>query len=361
MTKIRVLVMEDSLTVRKYLIEVLQSVDQFEVVGEAADGREGIELCQRLRPDVVTADIVMPVMSGLAATEYIMAYCPTPILIVSSSYNRGDIFKTLDALAAGAVDVLDKPSGDSADSAWERRFLQAVRIVSRVRVITHPAAKLKLTAKRPRLPLPDTDSFTLPAVRANGHELLAIGASTGGPAALMHLLPALPLEFPLPILLVIHLDRRFDGAFAEWLQAFTSLPVRLVRDGMALPRPGDAQLLLAPADRHLSLRDGALRLTDEGERHYCRPSVDVLFESLARELGSKTIACLLSGMGVDGAAGLLALRRAGAVTLAQDEASCVVFGMPKAAVALGAAQHVLPLSEMAATVGELVGSTGAPR
>lgn len=349
MAKIRVLVMDDSLTVRKYLCEVLAADPQFEVVGEAADGRAGIELCQRLRPDVITVDMAMPVMSGLAATEYIMAYCPTPILVVSSSFNRRDVFRTLDALAAGAVDVLDKPAGDAGDADWERRFRSAVRIASRIRVITHPAAKLGLT--RPRTgwepPLP------APAPAPAGYRLVAIGASTGGPAALMELLPALPAQFPLPILLVVHLDRRFDATFAEWLQGYTTLPVRIAADGMALPPVGRPELLVAPADRHLVLRGGRLRLTDDGERHACRPSVDILFESLAAELGGAAIACLLTGMGADGAAGLLALRRAGAVTLAQDEASSVVFGMPRAAIALDAAQQVLPLQRFAPALAAL--------
>lgn len=349
MAKIRVLVMEDSLTVRKYLCDVLAADPQFEVVGEAADGREGIELCRQLRPDVITADMAMPVMSGLAATEYIMAYCPTPILIVSSSFNRRGAFKTLDALAAGAVDVLDKPAGGEPDGEWERRFRSAVRIASRIKVITHPAAKLGLNRPRgaPTVALP------LPAQSYQGYRAVAIGASTGGPAALMELLPALPADFPLPILLVVHLDRRFDATFAEWLQAYAPMPVRIAGDGLALPPVGRPQLLVAPADRHLVLQGGRLRLTDENERHACRPSVDTLFESVAVELGSAAIACLLTGMGADGAAGLLALRRAGAMTLAQDEASSVVFGMPRAAIALDAARQVLPLAGFAPVLAAL--------
>ena len=347
MAKIRVLVMEDSLTVRKYLCEVLAADPQFEVVGEAADGREGIELCRQLRPDVITADMAMPVMSGLAATEYIMAYCPTPILIVSSSFNRCGAFKTLDALAAGAVDVLDKPDGAEPDGEWEQRFRSAVRIASRIKVITHPAAKLGLNRARVAAPV------ALPAQNYRSYRAVAIGASTGGPAALMELLPALPADFPLPILLVVHLDRRFDTTFAEWLQGYTPMPVRIAGDGLALPPVGRPQLLVAPADRHLVLQGGRLHLTDDNERHACRPSVDTLFESVAVELGSTAIACLLTGMGADGAAGLLALRRAGAMTLAQDEASAVVFGMPRAAIALDAARQVLPLDGFAPVLAAL--------
>ncbi len=151
MPRIRVLIVEDSLTVRKRLSEVLSSQPDFDVVGEAEDGKQGIEMCQALRPDVITMDMMMPVMSGLAATEYIMAYFPTPIVIVSASTNRGELFRTYEALAAGAVDVLDKPPGDDSDAAWEKRFTVAVRLVSKIKVITHPRARLR-QLKQPALP-----------------------------------------------------------------------------------------------------------------------------------------------------------------------------------------------------------------
>src|SRR5437870_3079327 len=140
MPKVRILVVEDSLTVRKHLLEALATDNEIEVLAEADNGRRAIELCRELRPDVVTMDMMLPVMSGLAATEYIMAYCPTPILVVSSSFNRGELFKTYDALAAGAVDVLEKPTGDEPDGDWERRFTAAVKLIARIRVITHPRA-----------------------------------------------------------------------------------------------------------------------------------------------------------------------------------------------------------------------------
>src|SRR5687768_10904177 len=142
MAKIRVLVVEDSVTVRRRLCEVLASDPHIEIAGEAEDGRRGIELCREIRPDVVTLDMMLPVMSGLAATEYIMAYYPTPILIVSSSTNRGELFKTYDALAAGAVEVLEKPTGEEAHGEWERRLVSTVKLVSRIRVITHPRGRL---------------------------------------------------------------------------------------------------------------------------------------------------------------------------------------------------------------------------
>ncbi|HXB98469.1 MAG TPA: chemotaxis-specific protein-glutamate methyltransferase CheB [bacterium] len=341
MSRLRVLVAEDSLTVRKRIVEALSASPDFEVVGEASDGKQAIEQCQSLRPDVMTLDMMMPVMSGLAATEYIMAYCPTPILIVSASTNRGELFKTYQALAAGAVDVLEKDLGEGGDGDWEARLAGALRVVARVKVITH------LKGRQPQPP----EAGPLAAVQPGlALRAVAIGASTGGPGAVLALLRGLPKGFPLPILLVVHLTPAFGAAFAEWLDGESPLPVAYAKDGEPLPPSGRGCVRMAPPDSHLSLREGRLRLGQGPERHSCRPSVDVLFESVAAELGSGAVGCLLTGMGRDGAAGLLAMRRSGALTLAQDEASCVVYGMPREAVQLGAASRVLPLDRMAPTL-----------
>jgi two-component system chemotaxis response regulator CheB len=174
-----------------------------------------------------------------------------------------------------------------------------------------------------------------------------MGASTGGPAAVSTILHALPRDFALPVLLVQHISEQFDTAMVEWLEAQSGVPVRNVVDGEPLPPPGQACVRMAPGNRHLVLRAGRLRLVDGPERHSCRPSVDELFESAADALGAAAIGCLLTGMGRDGAEGLAALRRAGAPTLVEDEASCVVFGMPREAIRLGAAQHVVGLSDIA--------------
>ncbi len=179
MAVVRVLVAEDSLTIRKYLCEVLASAADIEVVGEAENGKRAIELCTELRPDIVTMDMMMPVMTGLAATEFIMAYCPTPILIVSSSTNRGELFKTYDSLAAGAVDVLDKPSGDEPDTTWEKKFIATVRLVSRIRIITDPPARLAGFDRK------HLETVFHPPVINNGKRMcrvVGIGASTGGRA-----------------------------------------------------------------------------------------------------------------------------------------------------------------------------------
>jgi two-component system, chemotaxis family, protein-glutamate methylesterase/glutaminase len=344
--KIRVLVVEDSLTVRRKIVEVLSADSEFQVVAEADDGKRAIEMCQQLRPDVVTMDMVLPVMSGLTATEYIMAYCPTPILIVSSSTNRGELFKTYEALAAGALDILEKPRGDEADGCWEQTLKSTVRLISRIRVITHPRARLGAGLSRAPLDAPR-------ALRNSASDIIGLGASTGGPAAILEVLRAIPAGFSAVILLVIHISEPFGSAFAEWLDGETGHRVSYPKNGAQISAYA-GRVVMAPPDRHLVVRNGCLYLNSDPERHSCRPSVDVLFESLAREHGSSVVACLLTGMGRDGAAGMLAIRRAGGLTIAQDEATSVVFGMPREAILLNAVDRVLPLPEIGPTISTFV-------
>jgi two-component system, chemotaxis family, protein-glutamate methylesterase/glutaminase len=338
--RLRVLVVDDSLTVRKQLCTVLEAAPGIEVVGEAADGKQAIELCQSLRPDLVTLDMMMPVMTGLAATEYIMAYCPTPILVVSASINRGELFKTYEALAAGAVEVMDKPGGDTQDENWEARFIAMVRLVSRVRVVTHLRGR---SAPPPPALVPTTQD-------RQSVELVAIGASTGAPRAVVEVLHKLPANFSLPVLLVVHIGEPFGSAFADWLDGQSTHRVRMAKEGAEVDGPG---VWLAVPNRHLQLQGRTLRLDQGPERFSCRPSVDVLFESVAASCGAAAAGVILTGMGQDGARGLLAMRRAGAVTIAQDEASSVVYGMPREAALLGAAQRILPLPDIGAALGAL--------
>lgn len=350
MKRIRILVADDSITVRKRIVEVLAAQPDFEVVAEAVDGREAIEACQRLRPDAVTLDMMMPVMTGLAATEYIMAYCPTPILVVSSSFNRGELFKTYDALAAGALDVLEKPLGDDTDLAWEHQLVATVRMIARIKVITHPRGRLMHLNHGGR---PASAEVAAGSGRADC-EVVALGASTGGPGAIVRILGQLPAMFPLPLLVVIHIGSSFGAAFADWLGGLSPFPVAFARDGERLPEAGACRVVLAPPDRHLVVRGGRLWLTETPERHSCRPSVDELFGSVAREIGPRAAACLLTGMGRDGADGLLAVRQAGGATFAEDESTAVVFGMPREAIRIGAAEQVLRLEQIAPALAALV-------
>jgi two-component system chemotaxis response regulator CheB len=340
MAKLRVLVVENSLTVRRRLTEILASDPDIEVVGEAEDGKRAIELCRCYRPDIITMDMMLPVMSGLAATEYIMAHCPTPILIVSSSTNRGELFKIYEALAAGAVDVLEKPTGTEADRDWECRFLLVVRRVARIRVITHPRARL--AERRISEAPPPARVWPRPGRK---HDLVAIGASTGGPGAIVEILRGLPAAFQLPILVVLHISEMFGAALAEWLDGQTSRRVANATDGASVAS-ATGSVVVAPGGRHVIVRDGRMHLTLDPERHSCRPSVDALFESVAAAYGASAAACLLTGMGKDGAHGLLKIRASGGLTIAQDEATSVIYGMPREAVILGGATLVLPIGDI---------------
>ena len=334
--RIKVLIAEDSVTVRQRIAGVIAREQDMAVVGEAADGKRAIELCLAQRPDVITLDMMMPVVSGLAATEYIMAFCPTPIVIVSGSADRGEVFRTYDALAAGALDVLEKPRPDEALDAWDRKLVDTVRVASRVRVITHPRGRLRSARDFDLSAMAGTPDLSL---AGDGPRVVAIGASTGGPKAIVDILQSLPRDFQLPILIVTHISEAFSAGFVDWLSANSPLPVRMARQDDLVQGPG---VLVAPSERHMILNGTRLQLTQDVPRHSCRPSVDVLFDSLARHSGRNAIGILLTGMGRDGADGLLAIRRAGGVTVAQDEASSVIFGMPGEAVRLGAAAHVLP-------------------
>jgi len=365
MAKLRVLVVEDSVTIRRRLCEVLAADRDVQVIGEAGDGKRAIELCRELRPDVVSLDMMLPIMTGLAATEYIMAYCPTPILIVSASTNRGELFRTYEALAAGAVDVLEKPRGDEPEGEWERRYVATLRLVARIKVITHPRGLAvgrdtpiggsvlpAAGAGRPSIPSEQARTATLGLADRAVPTLMALGASTGGPGALLDVLSSIPLEVTVPIAIVLHLNEPFGEAFASWLDGQTTRRVAYARDGEPF-LAWAGRVAMAPPGRHLVVEGGKFRLSHAPERNFCRPSVDMLFESLARDCGAGAAACLLTGMGRDGAEGLLAIRRAGGYTIAQDEATSVVYGMPREAALLGAAKAILPLGEIGPTLGAL--------
>ncbi|OJF14006.1 response regulator, partial [Couchioplanes caeruleus] len=249
---IRVLLVEDSATMRAHLRESLAADPELQVVGEALDGPQAVELVGRLRPDVVTMDMMLPTMSGLAATEHIMAEFPTPILVVSSA-DRQELFSTYNALAAGAVDVLEKPRGDASDASWGLRLCSAVRLVSRIRVITHPRARLD-GRNRGAGPPPSSGPPPVAAapvqaapvpVRETALQAVAVGASTGGPGALTDLLRALPSGFRAPVLCVQHIaaSEPFAVAFSDWLAGQTGRDVAYARDGVPLRSLGGRVLL----------------------------------------------------------------------------------------------------------------------
>jgi two-component system chemotaxis response regulator CheB len=329
----RVLIVDDSAIVRTMLAKALSAEPDMEVVGQAADPFAARDLIESQKPDIVTLDIEMPRMDGLTFLRQLMAQRPLPVVIVSSVTQTGSV-ASLDALAAGAIDVIAKPGGpytvaDIADQLKYRiRALRSGRAVHFARLKSAPA------------PGP------APASLAHATGLILIGASTGGTQAIEAVLTRLPADAP-PILIVQHMPAYFTRAFAARLDRSCAMRVVEATDNVPLAR---GVAYIAPGDSHLLVksRAGVLRtVLQSGERvHYQRPSVDVLFQSAAALPAMPMVALLLTGMGSDGADGMLALREAGAVTIAEDERSCVVFGMPAAAIAKGGAMHVVARQAM---------------
>ena len=350
---LRVFIADDSATSRIAFRRLITSDPGFFVVGEASDGRAAVEEIARKRPQVVLMDIVMPRMDGLEATRTIMAQHPTPVVLISDLVGR-DANLNFKALQAGALDLLRKPSAeDLADAGFRKRFLRDLRLWSEVPLITRRAT----AGPAPKQSAPTRKRSVNPPYRASAAgidpELVCIGASTGGPPALARLLADIGTEPPWPILIVQHITSGFVTGLGRWLTETTPISVSVAEHGETI-RKGRAYL--APDERHLVLR-GDILYHDAGapcKGH--RPSVDVLFESVAAGgRATSTVAVLLTGMGSDGAQGLSALRSAGAWTIAQDEASSVVYGMPREAIQLGAAREVLPLEEIGGRLGRSFG------
>ncbi|MDO3378342.1 chemotaxis-specific protein-glutamate methyltransferase CheB [Geoalkalibacter halelectricus] len=337
--KINILIVDDSLLTRVVLRDILQSDPRLCVVGEARDGREAVDAVLRLQPDLVIMDVVMPVMDGITAVKEIMSRRPTPILVLSANVRPGDARGAFNAIALGALDVMEKPRG-----AVQEVFAPlAQSLIDKVKVLARLPVRLIPSTPAPRSREALFDGRT--------RSVLAIGASTGGPKAVLSVLRHLPADCRAKILVVQHIAQGFAEGFADWLAREVPFSVRTAADGDPL-RPG--QVLVAPNNRHMEVRNDRIRLTDGLPVNSCKPSVDVLFTSLAHEAPREVAAVLLTGMGRDGAEGLAALRLAGATTLAQDEATSVVFGMPRAAIALDAAQRVLPLEEIPRVLARLL-------
>lgn len=338
------LVAEDSSTARTLIVGILGSGPGTEVAGEARNGVEAVEMTARLRPDVVTMDIRMPLMDGLEATKRIMALTPTPIVIVSGSVDVREVEVSMNAIKAGALTVLRKPAGPGSPGFEEEaeRFRETVRAMSQVKVVRRSAGW-----GRPAPATPD-DS------RAARVRIVAVAASTGGPVALQRLLAGLPGDFPVPVLVVQHIAAGFVDGLASWLNRDCPLTVKLAQDG---ERPAAGTVYLAPDGFHLEVAgEGRIVLSGAPPVGGFRPSATLLFESVAPVFGRGTVAVVLTGMGRDGVDGLRALKKAGGRIYAQDEATSVVYGMPKAAAAEGLVNGVLPLDSIpAALLKEIVG------
>lgn len=348
--KIRVLIVDDSMVVRKVVSDVLRSDPDLEVVGTAGDPYIARDKILELKPDVITLDIEMPKMDGLTFLKILMKHHPLPVIIMSSLSLAGSQI-ALEALEAGAVDVLPKPSSDRfmADLGAELIF------------------KIKAAAssmQRTRAPLVASPAHRIASgtTRYNPRQLILLGASTGGTEALREVFSQLPGDLP-GICIVQHIPATFSGPFAERLNSVSAIEVREAKDGDLL-RPGLA--LVAPGDYHMLLQkrgpEGySVSIKQAAKIMHHRPSVDLLFQSAAPIAGSRAVAGIFTGMGRDGAEGLLALRKSGAITFAQDEKTSIVYGMPKVAMETGAAERSVPLHGIAAYIVKAAGLAAASR
>lgn len=337
----RVLIVDDSALIRQLLTELLGADREIEVVGSAADPYLAWEKIKSLRPDVLTLDVEMPRMDGLSFLQRLMQLQPMPVLMVSS-LTEGGCATTLRALELGAIDFVTKPKIDVRSGTVELAEELCAKVKAVAKAQVRRAARRSLGGPTPAIPAE--------ALIRTTEVVIAIGASTGGTEALREVLTALPAESP-GVVVVQHMPERFTTSFAERLDALCRVRVREAADGDRI-LPG--HVLIAPGNWHLAIRrSGAnytVRTHQEPPVNRHRPSVDVLFESCARYLGPNAIGALLTGMGADGARGLLAMRQSGAATVAQDEATSVVFGMPKEAIQIGAADEVVPLHGIAAAL-----------
>ncbi|NJN67833.1 MAG: chemotaxis-specific protein-glutamate methyltransferase CheB [Chloroflexaceae bacterium] len=389
--RLRILIVDDSALLRSALRALLESDPDIQVVGEATNGREALYRAAELRPDVITMDVRMPVMDGLETTERLMAFNPTPVLAITALYARDDVDISFKMLGAGALEVMEKPdiSNPYALERARSELIRRVKLLARVRVVTHLRGRRRLeavskeeaeswTVRRSRLPKetpketpretpkeapvlppsggpqptsnptqrkpasqkkkePDgTMVYRRPAERS--FSLVIIGASTGGPRVVQQILKGLPGGFGAAVLVVQHIAEGFSAGMVEWLDGHCQLPVRLAAEG---DRVAVNTVLVAPDSFHLLIQpDGVVHL--DVEPSFQRPSVDVAMQSGAKVFGAATTGVLLTGMGRDGALGMQSIRLAGGYTIAQNEASCSIYGMPRAAIELGVVDEILP-------------------
>ena len=345
-----VLVVDDSAFMRRAITKMLEGEHDIVVCGTARNGEEAIQKALQLKPDVVTMDVEMPGMGGLEAVREISRVCDIPIIMVSALTREG-AQTTFLALEAGAVDFIPKP-----DAAYVNISDVARDLVGKVRVFGRREPRPKRREQRAKVTLPPLpEVIPAPRERRGAFSCLAIGTSTGGPVALSRLVPQLPADYPNPIVIVQHMPPGFTRPLADRLDASSRVSVREAEEGMLL-RPGLA--LVAPAGRQLSLRrsgndEVSVRLSGDDGRSLHVPSVDVMTASVADVYGSGTLAAILTGMGQDGIIGLRRVKEAGGFVIGQDEASCVVYGMPRAAAQAGLVDRVLPLEQIAGAIVEL--------
>jgi two-component system chemotaxis response regulator CheB len=343
--QIRVLVVDDSAVVRKVFTEELSREEGIEVVGAAADPFIARDKIVRLMPDVITLDIEMPRMDGLTFLKKLMKYYPLPVIIVSSLTQKGGKL-AMEALSLGALEVIAKPSAPYSVGDLRIELAEKIRAVA--------CANVKANRQLSEREEPPKSEPPSRALISTTNKIIAIGASTGGTEAIKTVLTGIPYDSP-GILVVQHMPVEFTSSFAKRLDSLCTLDVKEAEDGDSVV---NGRVLIAPGNYHMLLKRSGrgyyVRVKSGPLVHHQRPSVDVLFKSVADHAGRNAVGIILTGMGSDGADGLLKMRQTGAHTIAQDEQSCVVFGMPKEAISRGAAEKVLSLTDVAKTSIEMI-------
>ncbi len=331
----RVLVVDDSAVMRRIITDIVQSEGDMIVAGTARNGLEAIAKCKEIHPDVVTMDIEMPVMDGLTSLQYIMRECPCPVVMLSAVGKRQSDL-TMKSLERGAVDFIPKTGASlSLDLSDERQL-----IIQKIRVASKTSIKEMPNVSERRIIETDVRSAT-------GNWIVMIGASTGGPRALPEVMSRLPANLHAGVLLIQHMPEGFTKSFAERLNWGSSLEVREAEDGDTI-MPGLA--LLAPGNKHMEVHGQKVHLTDEARMHYVRPAIDITMRTGAAAYGPRSIGVILTGMGGDGTEGLREIKKQGGKTIAQDEATSIVYGMPKVAREAGVVDVVAPLNAIARNI-----------
>lgn len=332
---IRVLIVDDSSVARGMLRAILEEHEDIQVIAEAVNGKEAIKLVQQLRPDLVTMDLNMPVMDGVAAIKHIMHQKAVPILVVSSETDAELAYQALDY---GALEIMTKPSYDSEEA---KLLVQQVRLLSGVPVIT----RLQRCVIKQNFAEHLASVVSLTASKTLDHPIFAIASSTGGPKALANLLAVLPADFPAPIVIAQHISNGFIEGMALWLSSLSKLPVKVAEDGeLLIP----SCVYLSPSEQHLTItKDYKVKLKDRVETDIYHPSCDEMLTSVAEVFGTEAVGIIMTGMGRDGTRGMTAIYEQGGVTLAQDEASSVIYGMNAEAVEAGVIHLELPLKNLA--------------
>ena len=332
---IKVLIVDDSLLVRNILTEILESDSKIKVIGTASNGLDAIKKASELKPDIITMDIEMPVMDGIEATQRITDEYSIPILVITDPEIKRKREVPFHAIKAGAIDVLEKPDIATKEKFKKRtsEIIREVKIVSSIKVL-----------KRKKTRGLKSEKTDFVKAKHNNTELIVIGSSMGGPKGLLSIFEKLPRNFPIPILVVQHTGKEFVEGLVRWISSLTKLSIVVAKNGDRI-KPGS--IYFAPGGYHMKISsDGEIIIFDGKPVNSCKPSIDILFMSAAEIFGKRALGVLLTGMGDDGAEGLLNIKKTGGRTIAQDEETSLVFGMPAKAIEFGAVNEVLPLENI---------------